>query len=183
MKTIVGKRQIILAALVLGLSVAVYLNWEYTNVSNGELEVTGSLIESGRNYGEASYVDGTGAESAADEGEAYFAQAKITRQQTRDSAAEALMTLIADETVPQDQRALLAEKAAGLAASVEIEGKIENLIKAKGFTQCMVYYDTERVDIIVRTSGLLENEVVQMKDIILKETSLPVENISIIEVN
>lgn len=183
MKMIVGKRQIILAALVLGLSVAVYLNWEYANVPSGDLVMSGSLIESGRNYGEASYVDGTQQDGETDTGEAYFAQAKITRNQTRDSANEALMALIADDTIPQDQRAVLTEKAAALAASVEVEGKIENLIKAKGFTDCMVYYDTERVDVVVKTNGLLDNEVAQMKDIILKETALPAENISIIEVN
>lgn len=181
MKTVVGKRQVILAALVLGLSVAVYLNWEYANVNGGNLEPMGSLIEAGRNYGEASYVDG--ATQGSDLGEAYFAQAKITRSQTRDAAREALMTLISDDSVPDAQRVLLTEKAADLAASVEIEGKIENLIKAKGFSDCMVYYDTERVDVIVKTNGLLEDEVLKMRDIILKETSLPVENISIIEVN
>lgn len=181
MKTLIGKRQVILAALVLGLSVAVYLNWEYANINSGQLEPTGSLIESGRNYGEASYVDGEA--QGADEGEAYFAQAKITRSQTREAAREALMTLINDQSVPETQKALLTEKAADLAASVEVEGKIENLIKAKGFAECMVYYDTERVDVIVKTNGLLEDEVLQMRDIILKETNLPVENISIIEVN
>ena len=47
----------------------------------------------------------------------------------------------------------------------------------------MVYYDTQRVDVIVKTNGLLTNEVAQMKDIIVKEVSVPAENIAIIEVN
>ena len=71
----------------------------------------------------------------------------------------------------------------GLIEAIEKEGKIENLIKAKGFSECMVYYDTERVDVIVKTEGLLENEVAQMKDIIVNEVSVPDENISIIETN
>ena len=44
-------------------------------------------------------------------------------------------------------------KAAELAQSIEIEGKMENLIQAKGFDECMVYYDTDRVDIVVDTDG------------------------------
>ena len=70
-----------------------------------------------------------------------------------------------------------------MAQAIEKEGKIENMIKAKGFTECMVYYDTERVDVIVKTNGLLTNEVAQMKDIIIKEVTVPDENIAIIEVN
>ena len=36
---------------------------------------------------------------------------------------------------------------------------------------------------IVKTNGLMTNEVAQMKDIICKEVSVPDENIAIIEVN
>ena len=77
----------------------------------------------------------------------------------------------------------MALKATEVAKSIETEGKIENLIKAKGFDDCMVYYDTEGVDVVVKTDGLEAAQVAQMKDIILKETSIPVENISIVEIN
>ena len=69
------------------------------------------------------------------------------------------------------------------AVSAEIEGKMENLIQAKGFDECMVYYDTDRVDIVVKTDGLTDDEVMQMRDIAIRETSVPVENISIVEIN
>ena len=60
---------------------------------------------------------------------------------------------------------------------------MENLIQAKGFDECMVYYDTDRVDIVVKTKGLTDDEVMQMRDIAIRETSVPVENISIVEIN
>ena len=47
----------------------------------------------------------------------------------------------------------------------------------------MVYYDTDNVDVVVKTEGLEADQVAQMKDIILKETSIPVENISIVEIS
>ena len=94
-----------------------------------------------------------------------------------------LKTLIESKDVSAEQRTELALKTAAMADAIEAEGKIENLIKAKGFKDCMVYYDTERVDVIVKTNGLLSNEVAQMKDIIVKEVTVPAENIAIIEVN
>ena len=55
MNMIVGKRQIILMALVLGLGIAVYLNWIYADGGN-DFVLTGKMSET-KNYGDAQYVD------------------------------------------------------------------------------------------------------------------------------
>ena len=102
----------------------------------------------------------------------YFAEAKLSRTRSRDEAADALSEMLADASLEADQKAELAMKAAELSQSIEIEGKIENLIKAKGFDECMVYYDTDRVDIVVKTEGLTDEEVMQMRDIAIRETSV-----------
>lgn len=199
MNMIIGKRQIILAALVVGLGIAVYLNWQYTS-SNMDLPVTETLEEGSANYGEAQYVDSPGIPAtetagpeAADinesinfdeaDNESFFVEAKMSRQKARDEAVETLAVMLEDASLESDQKAELALRAADLANSIEVEGKIENLIKAKGFTDVMVYYDTQRADVMVKTDGLMASEAVQIRDIILKETAIPAENIAIIEVN
>ena len=96
---------------------------------------------------------------------------------------QTLKNLIESDAITPEQRTELALKTTTMAEAIEKEGKIENLIKSKGFQECMVYYDAERVDVIVKTNGLMTNEVAQMKDIICKEVSVPDENIAIIEVN
>ena len=45
----------------------------------------------------------------------------------------------------------------------------------------MVYIDGDRVDVIVKTNGLLKEEVAQIKDILVAETGALEENISITE--
>lgn len=189
MNMIIGKRQIILAALVLGLGIAVYLNWQYSN-SGLDLPVTNAVGDETAEYGEAQYVDGdmandevTAEVDAALEEETFFVEAKMSRQKARDEAVETLAVMLQDATLSADQKTDLATRAADLAASIEAEGKIENLIKAKGFVDVMVYYDTERADVILKTSGLAPEEASQIKDIILKETQIAAENISIVEVN
>ena len=178
MNMIIGKRQIILASLVLGLGVAVFLNWQYTN-SQMELPVTAAMEEDEQDiYGEAEYVD-----APMDDGESYFVEAKMSRQRARDEAVETLATMLADATLDAEQKERLAVRASDLANSIETEGKIENLIKAKGFEDVMVYYDTERADVIVKTEGLMVNEAAQIKDIILKETPITAQDISIVEIN
>lgn len=175
MNMIVGKRQIILMALIMGLGIAVYLNWSYAD-TNKDLVLTGQVTEE-KNYGDAKYVSKDG-----EDGEAYFAEAKMTRTKTRDEASAVLKTMLEEADLTPDQKTELTLKATDLSKAIETEGKIENLVKAKGFAECMVYYDTERVDVIIKTNGLLSNEVAQIKDIVVRETSVPDKNISIVEV-
>lgn len=174
MNMLIGKRQLILASLVVALGIAVYINWQFDGKA-GELSLTNKL-ELFDKAGEGDEL----AESTF--GEAYFAQAKLTRTRSRDEALEVLTTMITQTELSDTQKQELTEQAAAIAKSIEVEGKIENLIKAKGFADSMVYYDGESVDVTVKTSGLLTNEVVQIKEIILNETDVAVENISIIEV-
>lgn len=172
---IVRKKQIFLAVLVLCLSLAVYLSYSFSDGIG--LPVT-QLLGSEKNYGDAEYVG-----AVDSEGDAFFAEAKLSRKKSRDEAVATLKQLIESEDVSAEQRTELALKTAEMADAIETESKIETLIKAKGFQDCMVYYDTERVDVIVKTNGLLSNEVAQMRDIIVKEVSVPSENIAIIEIN
>ena len=51
MNLVLGKRQLVLAALVMGLGCAVYLNWEYT-----KLGTSTDAAEAGKNYGDAQFV-------------------------------------------------------------------------------------------------------------------------------
>lgn len=183
MHMVINKKQVVLASLVVGLGLAVYVNYQFAQTDN-MLTPTSAVTESGKNYGDAQLVDAVDQTAAAGaDGEAYFAEAKVTRQRSRDESVETLTNMMANAEVDPDIKAEMALKAAEVAQSIETEGKIENLIKAKGFDDCMVYYDTEGVDVIVKTSGLEAAQVAQMKDIILKETSIPVENISIVEIN
>lgn len=66
---------------------------------------------------------------------------------------------------------------------IEKESKVENLIKAAGFSDCVVYLDGENANIVVQTAdGLIQTEAAQIKDILLSEVSVPAENIRIYDV-
>ena len=64
MNMILGKRHIILAALVLVLGIAVYLNWTFGG-KDGGFNITDQL-EAGKNYGDAQYV-GTDTDDGKDD--------------------------------------------------------------------------------------------------------------------
>lgn len=180
MNMIVGKKQIILSALVLALGIAVYLNYQYSKVGGDEFPLTDAAT-----VGAAANEESLDGELDVESyGEAYFAEAKLSRSRSRDEAVEALSTMLSDADLDADQKAQLALEAAAIAKSIETEGKIENIIKSKGFTECMVYYDTEKIDVIVKADqeGLTDEQVAQIQDAILGEVEVPSEKISIVEV-
>lgn len=188
MNMIIGKKQIVLASLVAALGVAVYLNYQFATVDGEYIASSGNetVIVEEENYGDATFVDTkTAIEnqlSAVSVSNEYFSEAKLTRSKSRDEAVEALKTMLSDEQLTLEQKSALTQQATDFAQSIEVEGKIENLLKAKGFSDCMVYYAEDKVDVILKSSDLLEEQVTQIRDIILEETDVAVQDISIVPI-
>lgn len=180
MNMIISKRHIILSALVLALSVAVYLNWEYVNTNGAFLE-SDKLAVNGEMILDNSLDDEDLAQTAA-YGEAYFAEAKLSRTKSRDEAMDALKYMLSDANLNSEQLTKLTLQATAIAKNIETEGKIENLIKAKGFAECMVYLESDKIDVLVKCPGMTDAEAAQIKDVILGEVNIPNEKISIIEI-
>lgn len=185
MNMIINKKHVILASLVLGLGLAVYVNYQFSSADK-LLSPASTAVESEKNYGDAQLVDANdpSVDSTGNLGEAYFAEAKVTRQRARDESVETLKNMMQDEQIDPDIKAQMALKATELAESIEVEGMMENFIKLKGIPECMVYYDTESVDVVVKSKeGLEAAQVAQIKQVVLDATDIPVEKISIVEIN
>lgn len=65
MNMILKKRHIVLAALVLALGVAVYLNWAFSDAAK-DFAVSGTGGTDGKNYGDAQLVSSEGEDDATD---------------------------------------------------------------------------------------------------------------------
>ena len=173
------KRHIAAAALVLMLSAAVYMNYLY---STGGLN---PLLEAGKNYGDSILVgkkSEENTEETAGTAASYFSEARVSRQQSRDEAVQTIQNLYGSGESDDVHTASLIQKAEEITANMELETKIESIIKAKGFDDCIVYISGDYADVMVQTDGLLQTEAALIKEAIIQETAVPVENISIVEV-
>ena len=180
MNLIINKKHIVLAALTLALSIAVYLNFIFAK-GDGALDITDSLNSQNSgsgNYGDSQLVGNPNVDATAE----YFEEARLSRTRARDEAIETLQNMFANITDDEEELAEMTMMAVSIAKSIDAEGKIENLIKAKGFGECLVYINDAKVDVIVKTEGLLSSEAAVIKDIILDETEVAAENIKILEV-
>ena len=172
----IRKKHIAVASMVLMLSAAVYVNYLY---AAGDIE---DFVAADKNYGDSILVEGS-ADEAITDSSAYFSEARVSRQQSRDEAVATIENLYGIAEDDAEQVAALAEKAGEITANMELETKIESMIKAKGFEECIVYISGEYADVMVQTEGLMPTEAAVIKEAIIQETSVPVENISIVEVN
>ncbi len=194
---IIGKKQIILTCLTLMLGVAVYVNYSLTKndikvddavSTNAEISVmkndkkdkdntesTETKDVDTVNYGESEFVNG---DAAAD----YFAQARLEKMNNRDEAVQTLQTIMGGGDITEDEMVTNAIGAVEVSKLIESEGEIETLIKAQGIEDCVVYLDGESAKVVVKTAGLDTAQAAAIKDIILGEVSVPVENIRVFEV-
>ena len=190
----IWKRNIVTAVVLLFVCAAVYLNWRYaSNVSDGtapkdDAKVLGqSTLVSGQEDLEGTEAVETSGEVDAS-GEAatgdYFATARLTRQQARDSAIsllrEAADSEVADTAVANEA----AETIQVLASYALTEAQIENLITAKGYADCVAFMGEDSISVVVSGGdGLAAEDVAKISDIVMSETDYSADQIKILEAN
>lgn len=180
---ILGKRQIVLATLILALSIAIYLNWQFSG-SEG-FDITGALTS--KNLGDAQFVGNNSKSTSSSDTSSmssieYFNNARLSRQLSRDHALEVLQSVVNDENTDQDDKNEAIAAVALIAKNITLEDELETLIKAKGFEDCVVTIEANQITTAVKTEGLVQSEVMQIRDIIIGNTEFKTENIRVIEV-
>ena len=186
-----GKRQLVLAALVVALGAAVYLNWALSG--NTHLPAT-DAVASGRELGETLLVNASGSEgaksggdsssvdtSASVAGEDYFSSARLLRQKSRDEAVETLKNIMGSASEADNAKLTAASQANALAQNIVKEADIENLIKAKGFEDCVVILGDGECNVVAKTKASAQDDAIVIRDIVAGQTGLPYDKIKIVE--
>ena len=169
-----AKRNIIIAAVLVLVCAAVYLNWSY-NRADTDADPT-SLTDKDDTLGtDVQDVDDT---------DDYFAQARLTRQTSRDEALNLLETAAAGDGASQETIDGAMDAIAAMATWSMQETQIENLLLAKNFDDCVVYISSDGVTAAVPApvEGLSAASVAQITETIIGETGCSAEDIHVIEV-
>lgn len=172
------KRNAVVAAILVFVCAAIFFNGRYTS----EMEKNSKVL------GQSTLVDATSGEttevSASAEGD-YFAAARLTRQQARDSALSLLQEARDNENVDEAVVTEAAQSIQTLAGYTLTEAQIENMVTAKGYADCVVFMSEEGVSVVVSTpdDGLQTEDVARITDIVKDETGLSADCIKIMEVN
>jgi stage III sporulation protein AH len=116
-------------------------------------------------------------------GKNFFINYRLERDRLRSQEIDMLREIINNQNTEKSvresaQRDLL--KTVGL---IEKEMVIENLIKAKGFKDAVIFFAGDTVNVVVDSENLTGPQVAQISDIVSKGTSVGMDKIIIIEKN
>ena len=166
---------VVLAVLVL-VGASVYLNWRYAD----------NVAETDKILGQATLVNenGEGISVTNDAAENdYFATARLSRKQARDSAISMLQEAEIDENATEDVCNEASQTLQVLAGYTVAESQIENLVTAKGYADCVVFMGSDSCCVVVASGeeGLTDTDVARIKDIVINETQYTAGQIKIME--
>lgn len=173
------KRAAVVAAVLVLVGASVYLNWRYAD----------NVAQTGKVLGEATLVseNGEGVEEVStpvvEEGD-YFATARLSRKQARDSAISLLQEAEVDENATEDVLNEASQTLQVLAAYTVAESQIESLVTAKGYADCVAFMGADSISVVVSDAdGLDAADVARIKDIVVTETEYTPNQIKIMEAN
>ena len=192
------------ATLAAALLIAVYLNWQYARTGSIETEETAQMVaasveepvqaeaildelpteaeavsSANKNYGEAQLVS-----VASDSGAKFFEQARLKREKAHDEALDTIRKTMKSSSLSAEEKKEYTDQMTAGLEDLNAENEIETLIKAKGFADCLCFLQSGRADLTVVTSGepLTAAQVAQIRDVVLSKSTVPAQNITVVEV-
>lgn len=198
------------AVLTLALGAAICLNWSFSRNAPAELTMPDTVetsagaavpitdplavetvAEAGdaeaaaddtadKNYGEAQLVSVN-----KDSGTEFFEAARLTRSKARDEALDTLKKSLKDAKLTAEEKTQLTEELSTRINNITLETKLETLIKAKGFADCVVNLEDSKANVTVMTESdaLTAEEVTRIRDVLLGQCKgLTAQGITIVEV-
>ncbi len=170
----VGKRHVILAGLVLALGSAVYLNWHFAPSESFVTPARSSVSRS--DLGRAEFVSAeanTGASQSS-----VLAESRLNRQTARDKVLDELEKQLKDTSADSNTRAQALEARTQHVKNIQTENTAETLIKAKGFSDCLVLINGGKVSVLLPESdGLTADKVSVVTEIITSQTGAELSDI------
>ena len=190
---VIKRNQVVVTALAVMIAAAGYLNFQESRGSQGnqtalqlteEGDVTALIEHSAlpddvdtaetEGDGAAVFVSANTAESAA-----YFAEAKLDREQSRAKQKDILNDMLENKNISQEQKEKCTESMMELQQRIEKETAAEAMIESKGFREAYVRMDDDTVDVVVDKDKLTDAEVAQIEDIVKRKTGMETSKIRI----
>lgn len=109
----------------------------------------------------------------------YFAMSRSDRATSRSETVMYYEAIIASEASSAEAKTKAENELAALVSCMETEQRLETLIKALGFSDCLVTVGAENVNVILKSDALSDQEVAQVLDIVLTETDKTAFNVRI----
>ncbi len=182
-----GKKQLVLASLVLALGAAVYLNWQFAGTNKLPVGDTSSTVSE---LGAAQLVNNAYVETVSDDlqqkggtsGSDKFSEARLSRQNARDEAIELLDDVLENVDADTDAKKEAVEQASVIAQNILKETNVDNLLKAKGYEESVAYLNDEECSVVV-SGEMQDSDMLIIQEVVMDQTGLSADKIKIVGTN
>lgn len=178
----IQKKHILVSALVLALGAAVYLNWQFSGSS--------AVSAASKELGAATYVS-KAASATVDEARAgsrtltpreKLAAARIERSQAQDKALDAAKNIITLSDSSEEAKKAAVEQASAIEQRILAQSSIENILCAKGFSDCLCYVSDAGCTVTVLSSEMQKDSPLIIKDVVLSQLKIGFNDIVIVDI-
>lgn len=188
---VLRKRQVAAASLILLIGVAGYLNM---SIQNGETDPNVSVMytEASKRLGEAKMVNATepaqneqedaGKNNTTAIGADYFTNAKMEREKTRGETIEMLTGVLNATGADKEAKDNAQQQIEMLAKFTEGEVAAENMIRAKGYGDCIVFMGENVTSVAVETNGLNEIDAAVITELVANSGAVRADQVKIVEI-
>ena len=117
--------------------------------------------------------------SSSSENSDYFSKLKMERNDMFSKSIETYQKIIDSDTIASEQKAIAIkeiDEINNLQNSIKVA---EELIKLKGFEDVVIYSSNGKISVIVRIATLSNTQVAQIQNIVSKELSVEISDITI----
>lgn len=174
----IKKKDVIVTLSILAIGGAVYVN--YLLFSDPVDAIGYGENNMAETYGTESIGTGTDTDVSSSK-DSYFSTTVLSRQKARDEALEVLQTVVESADAMQETKAQAFADISQIAKDIEREANIETLVEAKGFEDCVAVVNGGTVNIVVKTNGLLANDIAKINEIVYEQAGILPVNVKIVE--
>ena len=174
----IGKKNIVVVLAILVIGGAVYVNYllfsdPIDTIGYGEnnMEDTYNVSLDGENINV----------SNQEENDTYFSTTVLSRQKARDEALGVLQTVVDSSEALEETKVQAFADISQIAKDIESEANIETLVEAKGFEDCVAVVSGGTANIVVKTDGLLANDIAQINEIVYEQSGILPVDVRIVE--
>jgi len=179
---VLRKKQIAAVALMLLIAAAGYLNHTFTN-NVADPDAVEVYNEAAKKLGEAQMVNSNEAQVTEENNtDGYFSQARMEKELKREESVDTLLEVINSDGADSTAKEAAQEQIQEITDYTEKEVTMENMIRAKGYKESVVFMGENLVSVAVLSTGLNEVDAAVISDIATSVTGYSADKVNIVEI-
>lgn len=116
----------------------------------------------------------------AGEGSGYFVEYRLERERNRGYQIQILREIINNNNSDAENRKKAQEQMHLISSNMQKELEVENLIRAKGFRDAVVFLEGKNVTAVIQANSLTQEDAIKISDLVSRSTGVSQQSIVII---